>query len=171
MRVVLLLLMITSVAAHAAEMSRPMSEMHGGCKDFKLNLTNELKAWQEPAVKAQAEIPNGKKAELALLKQEKVTFLKAPGKSFPVKGESFGGVFPFQVQKAGKYRISAGSKIWFDVVEVSTKKFVDASEFEMQTGCDKIFKTVVFELAANTKYALQLSSNAKPSAEFLITAE
>jgi len=173
MGAVLMFVMILSREVFAAEKSRPMGEMHRSCLDFKLNLSQEFKIWKERPLKAHSaeEFLTQKRTQLSLVKQEQIRFLKTPEKLFPVKGESYGGVFYFQVPKSGKFRISAGSKVWSDVVEVDTNKIIEAAEFEMQTGCDRIFKTVIFDLTAKTKYALQVNSSVKPAVDFLITAE
>lgn len=108
---------------------------------------------------------------LALRPQGDVKFPAPPEKSFPVEGGANGGVSGFESPKSGRVRVAAGSKIWFDVVDRETKKPVEARAFEMQTGCDKIFKVVEFELRARRGYVLQVSSGGAKTAEFLITAE
>ncbi len=174
MKQVLLFLMMTSALnAVANEKIRPMSQMHGTCLDYQLNLSQEFKLWKESPlnVSPSGNLPMKKHLRLLLDKQERFEFLVPPEKLFPVKGQSFGGVFYFQAPKGGRIRISAGSKVWTDVIDVNAKKTLGAVEFEMQTGCDRIFKAVIFELAEKTYYALQINGSAKPTVDFLITAE
>ena len=167
---VLLLVLVSNIAL-AQEKGRPMSEMRGDCSAFKMNLTQELALWKENGLRAKSgeSLPVSKRLNLALSPTNAVKFITPPGKTFPVEGQTYAGVYSFETTEGGIYRVSAGAKVWFDVVHPSTKKPIDSSEFEMQTGCDQIFKVVTFELQPKTRYALQVSSSAQPGASFLIS--
>jgi hypothetical protein len=164
---------VLSSNAYAKGKSRPMSEMHGTCSEFKMNLKKELKAWQEPIT----QVKNGdsmhleKKLDLSLVPSTQVQFLAPPAKKFPMKTQSHGGLFKFKVPEDGVYRVAAGTRVWFDVVDVNAKTLVDEVEFEMQSKCDKIFKVVTFNLKQNAEYALQVDSSANDSTLFLVSKE
>lgn len=143
-----------------AETSRPMDEMHGDCRHFAVDLTKEFALWSQPGVATGAgvtNVPLAKKLSLSLVDQKSVKFMVPLAKTFPTR-KPRGGLFSFEVPASGSYRVSAGSKIWFDVVDVGAGKAVEASSFEMQTRCKTIFKTVAYELSAGRRYALQVSS-------------
>jgi hypothetical protein len=48
---------------------------------------------------------------------------------------------------------------------------VTSSKFEMQTGCDKLVKSVAFRLEQDTDYWLQLSGSLAPEPMLLITLD
>ncbi len=158
-------------SAWAREKSRPMSEMHGNCTAFKTDLARELILWREKATKVTDAdlLPLEKKVSLPLTLHSRVAYLVQPEKKVSGKKKKYGGVFLFRVAKAGKYKVSAGAKLWFDVVDKTTGQWVDADEFEMQTGCDQILKVVTFTLKDQGLYALQVSGSASHGADFLVT--
>jgi hypothetical protein len=149
-----------------AETSRPMSEMHGGCENYKMNLKNEMALWEKQPVK---ELVPGAKTQLALEPQAMVKFLKDPQKKFTPQTELYAAVIRFHVPTSGTYRLSIGKKAWADVLDTAKMKIVPAATFEMQTKCDKIFKAVEFALEANKEYALQINGNAARTLDVLIT--
>ena len=157
--------------AAAAEKSRPMAEMHGGCENYKANIKLPLELWGKPAeqVAASAKSPLAlnKRVSLELLAQSAVSFVQKPGKEFPIKGKRFAGLFSVRAEKDGFLNVASGSRVWFDLIGGSSKKIVDASEFEMQTGCDKIAKIVRFPVVAKTDYIFQVSSSAEAHADFI----
>lgn len=156
-----------------AETSRPMSEMHGACGAFETNLASELKAWDQKEINltqgADQKIPLGEKAKIQLSSEDKVKLVAPPEKSFPVKDSRYAGLLKFSVKEDGDYRVSLGAKLWLDVIPVRTKKPLEAVSFEMQTKCDKIFKTVLFKLEKNQEYFVQLSSSKAPEVDLLIS--
>lgn len=165
--VLLLLLFVPPVPAHA-ETSRPMSEMHGNCENFKSDVKRELALWKDKGLRVPSgeSLRLGKKLHLPLAKD--ASYLVKPGKTFSVKGESFGGVFALRRVSGSKLRVSAGSKVWFDLVDVKGKARVPATEFEMQTDCDRVFKTVLFDVEPGKQYALQVSSAPQGAATFVV---
>ena len=167
----LALAIIGFFTASAQEKSRPMSEMHGNCSSYKTNLAREFSLWKNNASGQNVDKPLefSKKMSLLLAKQADLKFVVPPEKAFPIKGHSYGGLFQLTSPKNGILRISSGSKAWFDLIDNSTKQIVQSSEFEMQTNCDKIFKTVSFQLKNQNNYTLQVSSSKDPTAVFLLT--
>lgn len=165
--------LLLSSNGNAAEMSRPMSEMHGDCSNYKLNVKTALAAWEMPAtsVTAKTAIPFSKRASLQLTERAAVQFIQKPEKEFTAGGKEFGGLFTFRTGKEKSLSVAAGSKVWFDVVDNATKKIVPAQEFEMQTGCDKVLKFVKYTVTPNTEYTLQVSSSKNPQADFAIIQE
>lgn len=156
-------------SAFAGEMSRPMDEMHGDCGNYKTDLANEFKLWAKKSEVNPTSIPVGAGVEMKLGDEKEVHFLSPPGKTFPIASQRFGGVFSFKVPASGRYRISVGDRLWFDVVDSGTKKAVESETFEMQSKCKTILKAVEFSLVENVTYSLQLSSASKNQAKVLVT--
>lgn len=140
-----------------AQKSRPMGEMHGACDNYKMNMSEELAAWSQSPFLRQP----GEKAFLPLA--TKLTLKLSP------EGSAFAGRFPVRAEADGRMKISAGSKLWFDLVDTRTGQPVEAAEFEMQTGCEKIFKVVAFPVRKDATYTLQVSKSARADADFLLT--
>jgi hypothetical protein len=163
--------------ALAQPTSRPMSEMHGKCSDFAWDVQNELKLWGDtpvaltaaPLAAKASEAPKGKKIQLELGSERLMRLLVQPARPTPPEMSSFGGFVAFEVPRDGDYRVSAGSRLWFEVVPAGKSKAVESPGFEMQTGCEKIIKVVLYPLKAKTRYLLQVTGSAVSNAAFLIT--
>lgn len=169
------IIVLLPVQGAFAEQSRPMGEMHGGCANYKMDLAREFKIWNEPVEKIpfsfKKEIPWAKKIELELKNQSEVNLVLKPEKSFRDENESYAGVFKLKSRESLHLIVGAGSKVWFDVIDQVTMKPLAAVEFEMQTGCEKVFKAVKFTIDKNRGYLLQVSSSKTPRQEFVITDE
>tara|TARA_R110000868_G_scaffold280566_1_gene540753 strand:+ start:5030 stop:5572 length:543 start_codon:yes stop_codon:yes gene_type:complete len=151
--------------AGAEETHRPMTEMHGDCSNFAMDLTHEFKIWNSTgrtekasvgAVDGTSILSTEAKYELALLPHSSVKFVVSPVKD---RGgpDKFSGLVRFEVPKDGVYRVAASNGLWFDIVDGT--KLVSESHFEMQTACDSIFKVVEFPLRAGVVYWLQLNGS------------
>jgi len=170
-------LFISACASHGPEQKkrgehRPFSEMKGGCENYALDLKRDLALWDESPAELQANLnaeplPLEKRVKLEL--QTNTDFLVQPEKTFDLKGPAYAGVVKFNPPESGVYRVSMGERVWLDVIEVQTKKALQAKRFEMQTKCPKIFKTVEFELESGKEYALQISSVPNKNTHVLIT--
>ncbi len=157
--------------------SRPMSEMSGGCENYAMPLTKEFSIWDQSEIRVQgaqddkstANLPADRRITLSLHMQKKVTMPAKPEKDFSKGEPTFAGLATMEVKKDGLYRVSLGSKVWLDVVEAGSEivQIVPAVQFEMQTGCKKIFKAVEYNLQAGRRYVLQISSAKEASAQVL----
>jgi hypothetical protein len=159
------------------EKHRPFSEMKGGCGSYAMPLQREFELWAKASKKvksANAEtpsilLPTENRVFLELIQQPKVRFITKPEKSFLEESKAYGGMVQFQVESDGLYRVSLGSRVWFDIVDPKSKHVLDSVRFEMQTQCDQIVKVIEFDLKANKTYILQISSSPKNVASVLIT--
>jgi hypothetical protein len=169
-------------AGFFAQASRPMSEMEGDCANFAMPLSREMALWDRPELRVQgaeddkstAVLPPDRKVSLSLYPSKKVSLPLKPEKDFSSKGEiTYAGLASIDVKQDGIYRVSLGSKIWIDVIEPANgeanAKIVPSANFEMQTGCKKVFKAVEYRLSAGKKYLLQISSSKTPAANILTT--
>jgi len=161
--------------ATAGEAQRPMSEMHGDCSNFSLDLKHEFDLWQSAAttVQAAAAAVEGAQAlsterlyEVKLLPHASVRFEAPPLKD---RGgpDKFSGLVRLQVPADGIYGVAASNGLWIDVVD--GRALVSADRFEMQTGCKRIFKIIEFPLRAGTSYWLQLNGNPSEKVAISIT--
>ena len=161
------MLLFFPLSLFAAEMSKPMSKMNGGCNNYSISLSKEFVAWMQPAVSGTgADLPLGKRVQVALDDHAKVKLVVKPEKKFPSGSKA--GVFKLAVSEAGTYRISLGGKMWVDLVDAQGK-VVPSDRFEMQTKCESIFKVVEYKLAAGGSYTVQISSSPANSADVLVT--
>jgi hypothetical protein len=69
----------------------------------------------------------------------------------------------------GTYRVSAGSRVWIDVVEGTRP--VPSAKFEGHSGCAKVHKTVAFPLKASLAYLVQISGSEKAGVSILLTPD
>jgi hypothetical protein len=105
--------------------------------------------WSRPATSS---IRVGIKAVLALKPAAKVRF--EPALARPPKSDAFGGVFPFDVTSAGRYRVALSTDAWVDMVRRGERlKSVDHAH---GPDCSGIAKIVAFDLQPG-RYGLQLS--------------
>ncbi len=156
------LILLSTAIGHA----RPMSEMHGDCSNYELNISAELKTWDAPKAplaaadtskKLQSPIAQGILYEISLVPEAKVKFLAKPEKSKPDGDKLSGGLARVQIHEAGTYRVSIGQKVWVDVLDEKSQ-IVESKSFEMQTKCPKIFKVVEYELKKGL-FTLQFSGS------------
>ena len=144
---------------------RPMSEMHGDCDQYALDLTAEFEAWAGPRqdTTAQTKPENavvlsfGKKTLISLSPMADITFPAPPPEGKQGFEGSFGGILKVTAQEKGGYRFCLSGKAWLDVVDPTTGAPLKSRMFEMQTQCKRIFKVVVFDLEPNRAYLVQLA--------------
>jgi hypothetical protein len=145
-----------------------------GCLDFKWDVTRERAVFAHSAI-VLAAATNAAGAPAVSLEQlyklnvsaaEGVQFAAAPGKTPPAG--SRGGIVKFKVPAAGSYRVSLDVGAWIDVV--ASGALVPTQDFQGQHSCDAPHKIVVFELAAQQWYLLQLSGASAEAVRLSITA-
>lgn len=97
----------------------------------------------------------GSEAMLALKPASAVDF--KPALARPAKDGTFGGYFPLDVAKAGRYRIGLSQAAWLDTVQKGER--LKPADHAHGPACSGIAKIVAFDLQPG-RYWLQLS-NAK----------
>lgn len=139
---------------------RPMAEMHGGCASFQMDLQVELGAMKKDRRGLMAWPARGDHANLlAILSPVEISLLPLDHTVLTVEAKRAGdyaGTVPFRVPKSGRYRLSAGSSAWIEVVGDGGP--VEPLAFEMQTECSALSKTVVYPLNAGVPYWLEVSA-------------
>lgn len=175
----MLLMLAFPAAAQLPEVrSRPMSEMHGDCDNFAMNLTAELARWSGPSTtaKVSAEPSGGAGRPLLpgdLVKLELLSegqfVTPIPPRQNRERAGTFGGTLRVSLPTAGRWRLLSDSGAWFDLV--GRGGALPDPWFEMQTGCRKILKVVVFETTEPTEALLGISANTQPSLRLLVTPD
>lgn len=163
----------SATAALGGEPARPMTEMHGDCSNYLTDISGDLTLWAKaptPIVAAStaAEAPAApleSRLRIALKPHPEVRFAAAPEQ---MRGtpEKFSGLIAVKVEAAGAYRVSASNGLWVDVV--GPTGLVPSRAFEMQTKCDRIFKTVTYDLPANALLIVQLNGGPAADVDLLI---
>jgi hypothetical protein len=101
--------------------------------------------------------------------------LKPSAVNFPVAPEqkreredAHAGIVTVAFETPGRYRISASTGVWIDMVKDAS--LVPSLAFEMQTQCKPLFKSVVWAVKAPGLYHVQLSGNPGAAVEILVSA-
>jgi len=107
----------------------------------------------------------GSEAMLVLKPATGVSF--KPALARPAKAGTFGGYFPVDVAKAGRYRIALSQGAWIDLVQKGeTLKLADHAH---GPNCSGIAKIVAFDLEPG-RYWIQLSDAKQPSIGVAVSA-
>ena len=153
----------------SAQVSRPIDEMRGDCSQYALDVRKELAAMEGTPKKltaltgrgiAPAMSPIGQSLLVVLHHIDKIVLAATPKHSSP-----YAGLLAFSVPADGLYRISAGSAVWIEVMDGRTRQ--EPTQFEMQTGCTALFKTIQYQLKKGATYWLQLSGSTLTATIFL----
>lgn len=132
--------------------------------------------WEGPAQQIQplsrpegdAPIPVGTKVKLTLFPSEKVSLIMEEEELKTVK---YAGLLTFRTGKAGNYRILANPYMWFEVAPTDApEQIVIAGKSDKRLKCYGIMRNITFELAADTRYWLQISGAPEEEIEVLIAA-
>lgn len=166
------LALTSATAALGGEPARPMAEMHGDCSNYLTDISRDLTLWDKTPVTLSAgatgseatAAPLEMRLRIALKSHPQVRFA-APPEQMRGTPEKFSGLISIRTGAAGAYRLSAGDGLWLDVV--GPAGLVPSRAFEMQTKCDRIFKTVTYELPADTHLIVQLNGGAAPETNLL----
>jgi hypothetical protein len=155
-----------------AQASRPIDEMRGDCSQYALDVRKELAAMEGTPKKLTALTsrraappmsPIGQSLLVTLHNTNQVTLAATPKHSSPSAG-----LLAFSVPADGLYRINAGSAVWIEVTDERTRR--EPTQFEMQTGCAILFKTIQYRLKRDVSYWLELSGN-MPTATIILSPE
>jgi hypothetical protein len=168
-----LLFAIPAVAADVPP-QRAFEQMRGTCSDFQWNLAREFSLWTGAPLAATAATKAADAPAVLLERRHDVALVPTAGVIFAqppqqLRGEPgrYSGIVRFSVPADGRYRVSAGNSLWYDVV--AGDRLVESAAFEMQTRCDTIFKSVVFDLTAGTPLLLQFNGSPTEVVGVLIT--
>lgn len=129
------------LAAAAADTPQPVC--------IRMEPVAGFEGWGHPAGSTLAV---GSEAMLALKPATSVDF--KPALARPAKDGTFGGYFPIDVVKAGRYRIGLSQGAWIDLVQKGER--LKSADHAHGPACSGIAKIVAFDLQPG-RYWLQLS--------------
>lgn len=154
---------------------RPMTEMHGGCRDYASDVQAALAALRGPRTRVlasraprapRATLEVGRAYQVHLRPAARVEYLEDPGRGWGQGGRA--GLVEFHPPRAGAYRVSLSRKLWIDAVQEGAT--VPTHAFEMQTGCADLFKSVVYVLG-EAPVVLQLGGRGGDQVGLVVTAD
>ena len=142
------------LAAAAADMPQPVC--------VRMAPTPGFENWGHPTGAALAV---GGEAQLTLKPATGVDF--KPALARPAKDGTFGGYFPVDVAKAGRYRIALSQGAWIDLVQKGDR--LKSADHAHGAACSGIAKIVAFDLQPG-RYWVQLSEAKAPSIDAMVSA-
>lgn len=154
---------------------RVMEEMHGDCTNFSWDLSREFAIWNgSAATVAASNAPDDapsvvldQRMRISLAAQDRVRFAHAP-ETDRGGADRFAGLVAFVPARDGIFRISASSGVWIDAVQDGA--LVSSARFEMQTGCDSIFKSVAYRLRGGEPVVIQINGARTAEISLLVSA-
>lgn len=166
---------ISAVASSELPPQASMDDMHGDCSAFSWDMSFEFSRWNEPAQRlaaatsqhgSAAVIALGTPMELELSSHAAVSFVAVPQRDRS-KADTYSGLAVFTPENSGIHRVSASQGAWIDAVQNGNP--VPSERFEMQTGCERIFKSIAFDLKAGEPVWLQINGNKTPRIKVLVS--
>lgn len=173
-----LLGVVVALTACGGQQRRSMDDMRGGCDDYQWNMKEEFRIADEPGepITAYSKVPSNaatapinRKLEAELFPTGAVKFIVEPERRGK-RPDEFAGLIRFVVPESGFYRVSTGTAFWVEVVDSDGNR-IRAPKFEMQSQCNKVFKSAAFPLKANSSYWLQMSASRGKEVYLIITRE
>ncbi len=153
-------------------------ELPAGCDKFSWDLSKELSLFSAPASAtatalsaatdaAQAPaVAVGKLYAVSLHDQAKVKFEHPPGKPRLPDG-AHGGLVRFELNTAGKYRVTIDTAAWVDVTVDGA--LINSNQFQGRTACPAFHKSVEYTLPANKTLVIQLSGETGTTVRLAVT--
>jgi hypothetical protein len=159
-----------AVAVEPAEAARA-----GDCTSLPPALSREVVAWRGAAQAARAGaaadsapvVGAGRRYGLALVPGQQVALRIVPRRGAP-QASSFGGFVAIQSGPAGAYRVSLSERAWVEVIADASGVAAQAAQSDVRLRCAGIAKNLSFELAAQTRYLLQLSGAERESVDVMV---
>jgi len=145
---------------------RSPTEGGGDCAQFQFDVPAELAGAMANPVRTVVTLreravmdvvsPSRQALTVALHRAGHVQGTAGPKSGGPLPG-SHAGLLSAAVPRDGVYRVSVAAPLWMKVFEGQTR--VHSQAFEMQTGCDRTFKSFTYRLRAGVTYWIELSSD------------
>jgi len=166
---------LPSLAQTSAPRGRPMHEMQGDCANFGTDLTREFALWGQPPLsidvrpqetEGSAPLPAKRRIALRLVPNDAIRFAVPPGENRGAP-DRFGGTVQLAPLSAGLWRVSASNGAWLDIT--TDRSLLDAPSFEMQTKCDRIFKSVTYRVTDGHRLFLQVNGSRTETIGLLLT--
>lgn len=153
---------------------RPLDEMGGRCRDYRMNLGPELALWRSPAIAREAARTGADAvADLSLRQRYRIALHPVAEVALVLPAESgtasdHAGLVRVRIPGSGFYRVSLGGA--YSVQVADGARPVAVHEFEMQSRCDSIYKSIEYTLRAGKTYTIQILAPAAAEVDLLVTA-
>jgi hypothetical protein len=142
------------LAAAAADAPKPVC--------VRMEPVAGFEGWGHPAGSA---LGVGSAAALTLKPATQVAF--RPALARPAMEGSYGGFFPLDIARAGRYRIAVSPDAWIDLVQKGDR--LKSADHAHGPNCSGIAKIVAFDLQPG-RYWLQLSEAKDASINVMVSA-
>jgi hypothetical protein len=161
-------------AAAAAEPASPA--VAADCHSLPPALAREVQAWrmEARAVKvgtstaAAPAIDPGHKYHISLASDAELTLRISPQRAMnPPAG--FGGYVALQAGRAGAYRVSLDERAWIELIAEPSGRAAVVTHSDKRLRCAGIVKNLSFELAAGTRYWVQLSGAGRDTLDLMVS--
>lgn len=166
-------LLIIGTNALAADEAR---DAQAGCDKYPLEMNREwslmitdpypMKSYAKVESEARF-LPLDRRVALTLHPKDQVSLVVTPEKDRASAG--YVGVVPVRLPFSKRYRISSTKPFWIDVM--GPNGVVNSTKSAEALGCERLVKTVIFRLEADTDYWLQFSSGAQAQLEVILTLD
>ncbi|MBS1136205.1 MAG: hypothetical protein H6R11_159 [Proteobacteria bacterium] len=165
------------LAPGAAAAAEPGSTaVAADCQSLPPALAREVEAWSTEARAAKAgtaaaaapAIDPGRKYHISLASDAELTLRISPQRAMnPPAG--FGGYVALQAGLAGAYRVSLDERAWIELVAEPTGRAAVVTHSDKRLRCAGIVKNLSFELAAGTRYWVQLSGAGRDTLDLMVS--
>jgi hypothetical protein len=142
------------LAAAAADAPQPVC--------IRMEPVAGFEGWGHPAGTA---LGVGSASTLTLKPAAQIDF--KPALARPAKDGSFGGLFPIDIAKAGRYRIALSQGAWIDLVRKGDR--LKSTDHAHGPACSGIAKIVAFDLMPG-RYWVQLSGAKDATINVMVSA-
>lgn len=122
-----------------------------------------LKAAVKAGGAAKALLVPGVAFDVALAPTARVEYAIEPGK--PGGSVSFGGLFAFDIARAGRYRVAQNGRSWVDVIVAG--KTLDSAAHGHGPDCSGVTKMVEYDLPAG-RHLLQIAANGEAALTVMV---
>ena len=152
------------------------SDAQAGCDSYPLEMNREwslmitdpypMKSYTKVEPEARF-LPLDRRVALSLHPKDQVALVVALEKE-RASGTHV-GVVPVRLPFTKRYRISSTKPFWIDVM--GPNGVVNSTKSAEALGCERLVKTVIFRLEADTDYWLQFSSDSQARIEVILTLD
>jgi hypothetical protein len=108
------------------------------------------------------------RAALTLAADATVSLLVQP-RGGPAQAGGYGGFVAFRSGPGGPYRVSLEERAWIEIIGQASAHPAVVTLSDKRMHCFGVGKNLVFELAADTPYFIQLSAAARPAMGLLVS--
>lgn len=143
--------------------------MQGRCRDYRMQLGPEFALWRQPPFPREAARDRAAASAQPISLRQRYRVALLPAQSVPeaANADAYAGLLSFRVPGSGYYRVSLGAPA--EVGLYLEDQEVPVHEFEMQSRCESVTKSVEYILRAGKTYLLVVTAETE-QVDVLVTA-